>query len=226
MIKASVTDPKNPIFILGLSEVNIQRLKAGQPILSSLESFGVKTPGHVAIIYGQTEQAIADEMAKNGLIRDETVIHGDPKMDAIDAIPRKTNKLLICTLGLPRSGKSTWSKSQAFPIVCPDAIRLAIHKQKFVHEAEGFVWATAHAMVRALFLAGHSTVVLDACNNTAKRRDEWRSGEWDTVFKVIPTPAVTCLERAAEVGDVVLAQVIERMADQHEPLGEGEVAWP
>jgi len=102
----------------------------------------------------------------------------------------------------------------------------AIHGQRFVFEAEPFVWATAKAMVRALFLAGHSTVVLDACNNTAARRDEWRSKDWDTVFKVVSTPAGVCLERALAENDEYIVKHIERMANEHEPLGEEEIAWP
>lgn len=229
MIKASVTDPKNPIIIMGLSEGNIQRLKAGQPIATAINSFGIEQPGKIVIFYGQNEQAIFDDLAKNGLIGAETVIHRDPKLDAIDAIPRKTDRLLICTVGYPRSGKSTWAKSQAYPIVNPDSIRLAIHGQRFIAEAERFVWATAHAMVSSLFLAGHSIVVLDACNNTRKRRDEWKSDQWDTVFKVINTPKETCLERVDVFdigGEAVLTDVIERMAAEHEPLGEDEIAWP
>lgn len=226
MIKASVTNPDNPIIIIGLSEGNIQRLKAGQPIATSINSFGIEQPGKIVIFYGQNEQAIFDDLARGGLIGDETVIHRDPKLDAIEAIKREKDKLLICTVGLPRSGKSTWAKSQSYPIVNPDAIRIAIHGQRYVAEAEPFVWATAKAMVSALFHAGHSVVVLDACNNTRKRRDEWRSKEWDIVFKVIPADALTCFERAKAEGDEAIMTVIERMASEREPLAEDEIAWP
>src|SRR5262245_15450491 len=95
-----------------------------------------------------------------------------------------------------------------------------------VDEAEPFVWATARAMVAALFHAGHSTVILDACNNTHKRRDEWRSMEWDIIFKVINTPAEIRIERARGEGDQQIIQVIERMAAEHESLGEEEIQWP
>ncbi|MCI0393278.1 MAG: ATP-binding protein [Acidobacteria bacterium] len=107
---------------------------------------------------------------------------------------------LICLVGLPYSGKTTWARSQAHPIVCPDAIRLAIHGQRFVREAEPFVWATAKAMVRALFLAGHPTVVLDATNNTTKRRNEWLDGDWKTVFKLCTASPALCLQRAQMEG--------------------------
>ena len=52
--------------------------------------------------------------------------------------------LLICTMGLPRSGKSTWSKKMAqkygIPIVCPDSIRISLYARDFIVEAEPMVW--------------------------------------------------------------------------------------
>lgn len=133
-------------------------------------------------------------------------------------------KTLIALVGLPRSGKSTWAKKAGHPIVSPDAIRLAIHGQRFIAESEPFVWAVAKAMVRSLFLAGHAAVILDATNNTRKRRDEWKSKDWEMVFKVISTPDSVCLERAIAEGDEYIVDVIKRMSAEHEPLGDDERA--
>ncbi len=41
-------------------------------------------------------------------------------------------KTLIGMVGLPYSGKSTAARELGFPIVCPDAIRLALHGQRFI----------------------------------------------------------------------------------------------
>ena len=41
-------------------------------------------------------------------------------------------KQLILTVGLPRSGKTTWALAQGYPIVAPDAIRLAVTGQRYV----------------------------------------------------------------------------------------------
>lgn len=133
-------------------------------------------------------------------------------------------KTLICTVGLPRSGKSTWAKAAGHPIVNPDSIRLALHGQRFISEAEPFVWAIAKAMVRSLFLAGHDAVILDATNNTRKRRDEWKSKDWETIFKVIDTPDYQCVDRAIAEGNETILPVIERMSHEHEPLGDDERA--
>lgn len=129
-------------------------------------------------------------------------------------------KTLICTVGLPRSGKSTWSRTQLWPIVNPDSIRLALHGEQFVSKAEPLVWLIADTMVKALFLAGHDVVILDATNVTHQRRDKWISPDWETMYKLINTPAEICIERAKN--DLVLIDVIKRMATLFEPLGIDE----
>jgi predicted kinase len=137
-----------------------------------------------------------------------------------------TKKTLHMMCGLPRSGKTTaanyLSRENGWPVVCPDAVRLALHGQRFVPEAEAFVWAIAKVMVRALFLAGHDHVVLDACNGTRKRRDEWKDRAWRLEYVVLDTPREECLRRAAATGREDIAPVIERMAAAWERVGDDE----
>lgn len=128
--------------------------------------------------------------------------------------------ILIVLVGLPRSGKSTWARQQGLPIVNPDSIRYAIHGRSFFDLAEPLVWAIAKVMVYALFLAGNSTVILDATNVTEKRRQEWISKNWRTEFKVFTTPKDECIKRAKEYGDNSLVEVIERMAAEWDFLGQ------
>lgn len=134
-------------------------------------------------------------------------------------------KTLIMTCGLPYSGKSTWAQEEAeqsAPIVCPDAIRLAMHGQRFAREAEPLVWAMARVMVRALFLGGHYYVILDSTANTKKRREEWRSKEWRREFIEMNADKDECIRRARAAGDEYIIPVIERMASEQEPVGEDE----
>ena len=125
-------------------------------------------------------------------------------------------KELILTVGLPRSGKSTWvSKQNGIPIVNPDSIRLALHGQRFAPEAEGFVWAIAKTMTKALFLAGHDKVIIDATNTTKERRDFWKSRSWNRCFVVFTTTADTCCNRAF-LTYPDLQPIIEKMAKNWE----------
>ncbi len=142
---------------------------------------------------------------------------------------------LILMVGLPRSGKSTraaeLSNALKAPIVNPDAVRYAIHGKPFIATAEPFVWATTKTMAAALFLAGHTDVIVDACNNTKKRRDEWKFVARDyekahgtsieVVFETVDTPASVCLERVQDDNEHLIP-IIERMAAAHEPVSEEE----
>lgn len=146
---------------------------------------------------------------------------------------------LIATVGLPRSGKSTWSKMKSklngWPIVNPDSVRLAIHGERYLASAEPFVWATTKAMVQSLFLAGHDTVILDATNIRKNIRDNWVSigGEGKTSnlfpyavrFYHVPTSKETCIARALGMNDSYIIPVIEKMAAEYEPLDVTEIRY-
>lgn len=225
MLRAGVNDPGDPLIVMGLSDGNIERLKAGFPIMAELSTFGVNLPGRVAVIHGKTEADIEQTLRSANLIGENTRGVVDPRIDQEAAARAEHKHILIATVGLPRSGKTTWARSQAYPIVNPDSIRLAIHGQRFIGSAEPFVWATAKAMVHALFLAGHKTVILDATGITRERRSEWRSSRWGLFFKHTDTPAEVCRSRAEAEGDTEILPVIDRMAAQFEPLGDDEPRW-
>lgn len=136
-----------------------------------------------------------------------------------------TDNVLMLTVGLPRSGKSTWARTQGVPVVNPDSIRLALHGSAFIGLAEPFVWAIAKVMVRALFLCGHDRVILDATNTTRKRRDEWKSQTWRRKFHEVPTEVGECLQRVRLAGDDEvdgLREAIIRMDENFEPVEPGE----
>jgi predicted kinase len=134
----------------------------------------------------------------------------------MESVVEEHGNILVLTVGLPRSGKSTWSRSKGYPIVCPDAIRLALYGSAFVKDAEDMVWTIARYMVRSLFLAGHPIVILDAKNTTRARRESWKSHKWKRRYQVMKTSKEECMQRAKETVD--LLPVIERMAEQFEPV--------
>lgn len=118
---------------------------------------------------------------------------------------------LIATIGLPRSGKTTWAREQGHPIVCPDKIRLVADV--------GLVWTHTWVMVRALFLAGHEKVILDACNTDVTDRDECEAqgmtnerARWIVQFHEITTSKEVCIARAERDQDTEIIPAIVRMA--------------
>jgi predicted kinase len=131
------------------------------------------------------------------------------------------DKTLILTVGLPRSGKSTWALDQAMQhghvIVSPDSIRLALYGRAFCWESEPMVWAIAKYMVKSLFISGHPVVILDACSLTQARRSEWANDDWTTLIHRVPTPAEICVERAVAAGRTELLEVIDKFDRGFQP---------
>ena len=128
-------------------------------------------------------------------------------------------KTLIVTVGLPRCGKSTWSKEQKAVIVNPDSVRLAVHGERFIGRAEPWVWAISYVMADALFLAGHDTVIIDGTHVSKKRRDVWFNYKFSqdvkVKFKVFGDISVSeCIDRARKINDDLIQPVIERMATE------------
>jgi predicted kinase len=124
----------------------------------------------------------------------------------------KESTYLILTVGLPRSGKSTWALAQGCPVVDTDAVRLAIHGTPWLASAEPLVWGIAKTMVVSLFKAGHPKVILSATSVTAARRREWDRMADKVEWQVFHTMPDECKRRALLTGQDYLIPVIERMA--------------
>lgn len=136
---------------------------------------------------------------------------------------------LIAMVGLPRSGKSTIVKELAqvvqAPIVRRDAIRLALHGQRYQSEAEGMIRALDRIFIKSLFLAGHNTVICDETNYSRAARNHMRDESWDTIFYPVMTSKEVCQERAIATGQPDLVKVIEEMAARWEPLEPTDTVW-
>ena len=129
---------------------------------------------------------------------------------------------LILMVGLPRSGKTTWAKKYCednpnIVIVSPDTIRIALHGQRFIPEAEDMVWGIHYTMVRTLLLQGYD-VLIDATNTTGKRRKPYfdKFKGYNIMTKVMGTSKEECVRRAKSMNDEEILPIIEKMAEQYE----------
>lgn len=137
---------------------------------------------------------------------------------------------LIAMMGLPRSGKSTLARSLAkqigAPIVSRDAIRLAVHGQRYEQAAEPLIKALDIYMVRALFEAGHDTVIVDETNYSKEARNHLRDPRWKILWYPVLTDPETCKERAIATNQKDLIMVIDEMAKRYVPLDPEEPLYP
>lgn len=140
-------------------------------------------------------------------------------------IPEKLPEL-VAMVGFPYSGKTTICDKILAPseyvIVSPDCFRMAMHRKRYLAEAEPFIWASVGLAVDALRIAGHR-VVVDACNCTRKRREQWSAR--GARFLVVDTPREVCVGRAKAANDYEILKAIDRMADAFEPLADHEEAF-
>lgn len=142
------------------------------------------------------------------------------------------DKVLYCMVGLPRSGKSTIAAilrhERGWPVISPDAMRLAVHGRVYIRESEEAVWTFVKYAVKALFLSGHNEVIFDACNLSREQRRAWVKLFPRRNFIIVNTDADTCLERAERGSRVDLVPVIERMVKQQDKIfnDEGEILYP
>lgn len=134
--------------------------------------------------------------------------------------------LLIATVGLPRSGKTTILRPLAeklgAPIVKKDDIRLALHGQRYVAESEDFVRAIAKVMIRSLFLSGSKVIIADETHYSKAARRHTEDPAWETRYLEVPTSPDVCKERAIATGQPDLLPVIDEMYSRFEPLGDDE----
>ena len=121
-------------------------------------------------------------------------------------------KTLLMTVGLPRSGKSSWAARQGLPIACPDDIRVEMHGDRsIVWREEPEVWARVQAKLAEAWRAGHERAILDSTNTTMKARAKW-CGPYRREMVTFPTPTATCMRRARRDGHTELEALIERMS--------------
>ena len=132
-------------------------------------------------------------------------------------------KKLILTVGLPRAGKSSWSKTTGHPIVSADAIQYAVCGKQLLPIDSFYDMSDTIVkyMIKSLFLAGHDTLIYDACNHLIERRLYWvdwcNKNGYISDYKYFDTSMEVCQERAKGFKNADwLIPRIKEMSDEFE----------
>lgn len=149
-----------------------------------------------------------------------------------------TPKTLHLTVGLPRSGKSSWAKEAGYPIVNRDSIRYAIGGSIRYFSEENKVSKMEELMVKALFKAGHDDIIVDSTHLKQKYIDRWeefattpiwsphkdnrevQESNFEIVLATFATPLVVCMERAKKdfPEDTKFPEIIKSMWESAETI--------
>ena len=135
----------------------------------------------------------------------------------------------VIMIGIPRSGKSTYVKSNCkdYQVICADDVRKALGFQ-FNQRIEPIVHAICEIEARAKMERGLD-VVIDETNTSIKRVSKWTRLADEYGYKkigiVLKTPQKVCMSRNVGEG-VVPDEVIERMHDNFNILtSSGELQY-
>lgn len=144
-----------------------------------------------------------------------------------DCAKKKTVYIMV---GLPRSGKSTYAEKYKGnkAIISADQLRYLVYGQRFWGPGEDMMWAIRKIALTMLMEQGID-IVIDETNTTEARRKSIielaRKHNYIIEVVVINTPKEICIERARAEGDEKIIPVIERMAEQLEPISLAEVDY-
>lgn len=138
----------------------------------------------------------------------------------------KVNTITIL-VGLPRSGKSTWTEINKSDrvVISADRLRYRVYGQRFFGDGEPMLWAIRGILLEELLSQGQN-IIVDETNTTKARRGPIiklakKHGYYVEVIE-IATSKDECIQRAMNEKDGAIIPVIERMAAQYEPPSEAE----
>lgn len=132
--------------------------------------------------------------------------------------------MLKFTIGLPRSGKSTfcrkWQQECLYPpriVVSGDSFRYAVYGKEFNRKHEGMVFATMDIAICALLLTGYD-VIIDETATTNETIKRYLAIDINAVPVPFNVSAEICRKRAMADNKSYLIPVIDDMAERCERL--------
>jgi len=128
--------------------------------------------------------------------------------------------MILGTVGLPRSGKSTFVSKimdrRNFAIVSRDSIRLNLYGHRFFQPGESMVKAISETMFRSLVDRG-CDIILDETNLNIDARYYWQKLVKEKIFWIhVNTKSEKCKERAIITSQSELVPIIESMEKSFE----------
>lgn len=129
---------------------------------------------------------------------------------------------LYFTIGLPRSGKSSyanaWSKESPNRVVIGgDDFRIGLHGHEYLRTSEGLVFGVMDAAIRALLHRGFDVLVDETCTTEATLL-RYLLIDLNATPIILDTPANICIQRAREGGKEHLVPCIVQMDKQKQEL--------
>ena len=137
-------------------------------------------------------------------------------------MPQQASKgVVVLTIGLPGSGKSSWFKRNNITPLSSDMLRMLLFDDAREQRFQDLVFSNLRSMLKARLIARRPLNYVDATNLTPHERHSWIKLAKDYGYEVqavyFDVPVEVCLERNRRRDRVVDEDVMRRMAAKLKP---------
>jgi predicted kinase len=149
-----------------------------------------------------------------------------PSAQAIPEPPKPAQKraprgVVVLTIGLPGSGKSTWYKRRGITPLSSDLLRTILFDNITEQRYQHLVFSTLRSLLRARLIAKMPWNYVDATNLSPHERKQWikmaKGFGYEVQAVFFDVPVAVCMERNRRRERVVPDDVMQRMAAKLKP---------
>ncbi len=134
---------------------------------------------------------------------------------------REPRGVVVLTIGLPGSGKTTWYKRRGVIPLSSDTLRQLLFDNETEQRYQGLVFSTLRSLLRARLIAKRPMNYVDATNLSSHERRQWikmaRGFGYEVHAVFFDVPLELCLERNRKRDRQVSEDVMRQMATRLKP---------
>jgi predicted kinase len=134
---------------------------------------------------------------------------------------REPRGVVVLTIGLPGSGKTTWYKRRGVTPLSSDLLRSILFDSITEQRYQGLVFSTLRSLLRARLIAKMPWNYVDATNLSPHERRQWikmaRGFGYEVHAVFFDVPLELCLERNRKRERQVSEDVMKQMAQRLKP---------
>src|SRR3954464_1908398 len=135
--------------------------------------------------------------------------------------PRAPKGVVVLTIGLPGSGKTTWFKRRGVTPLSSDMLRSLLFDDITEQRYQNLVFSTLRSLLRARLIAKMPWNYVDATNLSPRERKQWigmaRSFGYEVQAVFFDVPVEVCLERNRKRDRAVSEEIMRNMAQRLKP---------